>query len=87
MEIYQKISGLNLAQQTEIMKNSFFFTDLLPLESMSRLIPNPMIRLNMAKMMGLKYEFHYPTENLIACLVWCAIFIFGSYWILRKRDW
>jgi hypothetical protein len=44
-----------------------------------------MMRLNMAKAMGLKYEFHYPTESLIACLVWCAIFIFGSYWILKKR--
>jgi len=46
-----------------------------------------MLRLNMAKMMGLKYEFTYPTESLIACLVWCAIFIIGSYWILKKRDW
>ncbi|SIQ61109.1 ABC-type transport system involved in multi-copper enzyme maturation, permease component [Chryseobacterium sp. RU37D] len=87
IEMYQKIGGLKGAQQMEAIKNSIFYTDYLPLESMSRLIPNPMIRLNMAKMMGLKYEFHYPTENLIACLVWCGIFILGSYWVLRKRDW
>ncbi len=80
----------NVKDQKEIAKiaqEHFFFTDLLPLESMSRLIPNPMMRLNMAKMLGMEYKFTYPTENLVACFVWMAIFIFGSYWILKKRDW
>ncbi|EJL73001.1 ABC transporter permease [Chryseobacterium populi] len=87
IETFSKVSGMQGPQRNEVLQNDFFITHLLPLESMSSLIPNPMMRLNMAKMMGLKYEFHYPTESMIACLVWCVIFIFGSYWILRKRDW
>jgi len=87
VEVFTKVKGLQGPQRNEVLQNDFFISHLFPLESMSNLIPNPMVRLNMAKAMGLKYEFHYPTESLIACLVWCAIFIFGSYWILRKRDW
>lgn len=87
IETYSKVAGTQAAERNEIFQNSFFFSKLLPLESMSSLIPNPMMRLNMAKMMGLKYEFTYPIESLIACIVWCAIFIFGSYLILKKRDW
>ncbi len=87
VEVFTKVRGMQGAQRNEVLQNDFFITHLLPLESMSSLIPNPMMRLNMVKMMGVKYEFHYPTESLIACLVWSAVFIFGSYWILRKRDW
>jgi len=87
IEVFSKVKGMQGAQRNEILQNDFFITHLLPLESMSNLIPNPMMRLNMAKSIGIKYEFHYPTESLIACLVWCAIFIFASYWILRRRDW
>ncbi|WP_415326398.1 ABC transporter permease [Chryseobacterium sp. MMS23-Vi53] len=87
VETFSKVKGMQDVERNAVMQNDFFVSHLLPLESMSNLIPNPMVRLNMAKMMGLKYEFHYPTESLIACLVWCGIFIFGSYWILRKRDW
>ncbi|GAA5101766.1 hypothetical protein GCM10023210_42030 [Chryseobacterium ginsengisoli] len=87
VEVFTKVSGMQGEQRNQVLQSDFFITHLLPLESMSSLIPNPMMRLNMAKMMGMKYEFHYPTESMIACLVWCAIFIFGSYWILRKRDW
>ncbi len=87
IETYTKVAGTQAAQRNEILQNNFFFSKLFPLESMSSLIPNPMLRLNMAKAFGLKYEFTYPTESLIACLVWCALFIFGSYLILKKRDW
>lgn len=87
VEVFTKVRGLQGEQRNQILQNDFFITHLLPLESMSSLIPNPMMRLNMAKMMGMKYEFHYPVESLAACLFWCALFILGSYWILRKRDW
>lgn len=82
-----KLSGLEGGKRFELMQKEFFFSEIFPLESMSNLIPNPMLRLNMAKLIGLKYEFTYPTESLIACLVWCGLFIFGSYFILKKRDW
>ena len=87
IESYSKLAGLKAAQRNEVLQNDFFFSKIFPLESMSNLIPNPMLRLNMAKALGLKYEFTYPTESLIACLVWCVLFIFGSYVILKKRDW
>ncbi|KMQ69360.1 membrane protein [Chryseobacterium sp. FH2] len=87
LEVFQKVNNTQELERMKILKEHFFVTHLLPLESMSSLIPNPMMRLKMAKMMGLKYEFTYPAESMIACLVWCGIFIFGSYWILRKRDW
>ncbi|QQQ29753.1 ABC transporter permease [Chryseobacterium indoltheticum] len=87
IESYSKLAGLKAAQRNEVLQNDFFFSKIFPLESMSNLIPNPMLRLNMAKALGLKYEFTYPTESLIACLVWCGLFIFGSYVILKKRDW
>lgn len=88
LERFQKLQGVKeAAKREEIVQNDFFISHLLPLESMSSLIPNPILRLNMAKVFGLKYEFTYPTESLIACLVWCAIFIVGSYLILKKRDW
>lgn len=87
IESFARLQGMDPAKQMETAQNSFFFSKLLPLESMSALIPFPMSRLGLAKQMGFKYEFTYPTESLIACLVWCAIFIVGSYWILKKRDW
>ncbi|MFP3598120.1 ABC transporter permease [Chryseobacterium sp. SIMBA_029] len=87
VETYQKVKGLQGPERMKVMKDDFFISHLLPLDSMSNLIPNPMMRLDMAKMMGVKYEFTYPTESLIACIVWSAIFVFGSYWILKKRDW
>jgi len=87
IETFQKVRGLQEPERLKVMKDDFFITHLLPLESMSSLIPNPMMRLKTAKMMGLQYEFTYPVESLIACIVWAGIFIFGSYWILRKRDW
>ncbi|MBD8082660.1 ABC transporter permease [Chryseobacterium caseinilyticum] len=87
IETYTKVAGTQAAERTKILQNDFFISKLFPLESMSSLIPNPMVRTNMAKMMNLKYEFTYPTESLIACIVWCAIFIGGSYLILKKRDW
>lgn len=87
IESYSKLADLKAPQRNEVLQNDFFFSKLFPLESMSNLIPNPMLRLNMAKVFGLKYEFTYPTESLIACLVWCALFILGSYLILKKRDW
>lgn len=87
VEVFTKVRGMQGEQRNQVLQNDFFVTHLLPLESMSSLIPNPMMRLNMAKMMGMKYEFHYPVESLVACLFWCALFIFGSYWILKRRDW
>ncbi|SDL62690.1 ABC transporter permease [Chryseobacterium taihuense] len=87
IETFMKVKGTQMAERNEILQNDFFVSKLLPLESMSSLIPNPMFRLNMAKALGLKYEFTYPVESIFVCLVWCGLFILGSYLILKKRDW
>ncbi|MFC6267652.1 ABC transporter permease subunit [Frigoriflavimonas asaccharolytica] len=68
-------------------KDKFFFSHLLPLESMSELIPNPLLRLKIAEKMGAEYTFNYPFDSLIACIVWTIIFITGTYFLLKKRDW
>ncbi len=82
-----KLKGLEPVQMEKAMSDSFFFSDILPLESMSQLIANPLMRLKGAQIFGVPYEFHYPTESVIACVIWCLLFIFGSYYILKKRDW
>ncbi|KQR92436.1 hypothetical protein ASG01_10965 [Chryseobacterium sp. Leaf180] len=87
VETWTKISATKSPENIQMVKSQFLYSKLLPLKSMSSLIPNPILRLNMMKAMGGKYEFTYPTESLIACIVWCVIFILGSYWILKRRDW
>ncbi|WP_028122406.1 ABC transporter permease [Epilithonimonas tenax] len=64
-----------------------YLTDFLPLGSMSALIPNPAVRTNMGKMFGMQFKFEYPWESVLACVVWSIVFIAGSYWILKKKDW
>jgi len=64
----------------------------MPLESMSNLIVEPFTRLNIAKTIGNQvgienvkdYSVHYST--LIIVIIWTAIFIFASYYIVKKRD-
>lgn len=87
VESFIKFKGLANEQAAAVMQESFFFSKILPLESMSQLLPNPIMRLKAAKIFGVPYQFQYPTESVIACIIWCALFIFGSYWILKKRDW
>jgi len=87
IENFVLLRNLNPKDKMEALQNDFFLTDILPLESMSSLIPAPWFRMGMAQNMGFKYEFHYPTESVIACIIWCAVFIGGSYLILKKRDW
>lgn len=87
VESFFRIKDFN--NKTEVMNSveTFYFSKLLPLESMSSIVPNPLMRLKVAKMMGVQYKFQFPTESLIACIIWATIFIIGSYWILKKRDW
>ena len=87
IETMTKLHNVKGEDQILALKNSFFFSQILPLESMSQLIPNPIMRLKTASIFGGASEFNYPTESVIACAIWCLIFIFGSYFILKKRDW
>lgn len=87
VESFARLKGLDEKSSAELLNNGFIFSKLLPLESMSSLIPNPMLRLNIAKTLGMEYHFSYPWPSLVAAVLWTAVFIYGSYWILKKRDW
>ncbi len=87
VESFGVMRNIDELQRAKILNTKIFYTDYLPLESMSNLIPNPLVRTNMAKLLGMQFKFEYPVESVIACLVWTAVFIAGSYYILKKKDW
>ncbi|GGG63463.1 ABC transporter permease [Epilithonimonas arachidiradicis] len=87
IEKFSLMNNVAPKEQGKIMIDHVFLTDYLPLGSMSNLIPSPLVRTNMAKMFGMEFKFEYPIESVIACIIWSVIFIAGSYWILRKKDW
>lgn len=64
----------------------FLITDLLPFNSFSQLIPSPLTRLRIAGILGEAPPLVYPSVSVISTVVWIFIFIFGAYWILKKRD-
>lgn len=65
----------------------FYWSDYLPLNTIGEIIPAPFKRTNLAKMLGAEYQFEYPLAGLLASLFWIGCFVFGSYYILKKRDW
>ena len=71
----------------EEIVNHTYLTSYLPLESMSALIPSPLTRTKFVSMLGAEFKFDYPWDNLLACIIWCVLFIGGSYLILKKKDW
>ena len=87
IEKFTLVKNLDQKEQGKIMLNHVFLTDYLPLGSMSNLIPSPLVRTNMAKMFGMEFKFDYPIHSVVACVIWSMIFIAGSYWILKKKDW
>lgn len=87
VETFGVNKNINEAEKAKLLKTKIYYSDYLPLESMSSLIPNPLVRTKMAQMIGMDFKFDYPVHSVIACLVWSLIFIGGSYLILKKKDW
>ena len=87
IEKFMLLKNVAHKDKARLMLENHFITDYLPLESMSSLIPNPLVRTKMAQMIGMDFKFDYPVHSVIACLVWSLIFIGGSYLILKKKDW
>ena len=66
--------------------------DFMPLESISNLIVEPFTRLSVVKNMGNQlgienikdYSVHW--YSLLIVMAWSAIFVFLSYFLLKKRD-
>lgn len=69
------------------VSDAFYISNYLPLNTIGEIIPAPFKRTNLAKMFGAEYQFEYPLVGLIASLFWIGCFVFGSYYILKKRDW
>ena len=87
VETFGVNKNINEAEKAKLLKTKIYYSDYLPLESMSSLIPNPLVRTKMAQMIGMDFKFDYPVYSVIACLVWSLIFIGGSYLILKKKNW
>ena len=66
--------------------------NLLPLNAMSDLIPEPFTRLGavqtLASQVGESFEKSYdvPWYSMLICLVWTTLFVYWSYLILKRRD-
>lgn len=69
-----------------------FIMQFFPLEAMSNLIKEPFTKLNavktVAKQVGedLTKDFSVHLFDIFIVLIWTFIFIYLSYWILKKRD-
>lgn len=87
IEKFAVMKNFDPKDKSTIAVNKTYLTDFLPLESMSKLIPNPLVRTKMAEMFGVQFKFEYPWESVVACVVWSVVFIAGSYLILKKKDW
>lgn len=87
IEKFATMKNFDPKDKSTIAINKTYITDFLPLESMSKLIPNPIVRTKMAEMFGVQFKFEYLWESAVACVVWSAVFIAGSYFILKKKDW
>ena len=74
-------------ERAKALNTNTYYTDYLPLESMSNMIPNPLVRTNMAKLLGMQFKFEYPVSSVVACVIWSALCVAGSYYILKKEDW
>jgi len=68
------------------------FTQFLPLNAMANLIKEPFTRFNAvktaAKQLGetIEKDFSVQYIDLLIVVIWIAIFIYSTYFILKKRD-
>ncbi len=63
-----------------------------PLNSMMNLIKEPFTRFNAVKSAAnqlgeqVTKDFSVQPQDILIVLVWTAIFIYGSYYLVKKRD-
>lgn len=89
--IIEGIIGLFLSfslnkETTEFIKSIF------PFNSSESLIPNPIPRLDFIKQASSQFgviqeqDYGVPIFNVIISLLWSALFIYGAYALIKKRD-
>jgi len=63
-------------------------TDYLPLNTMSKLVEEPFQRINFIESLtGGKYTFEIPYTTIFSAVVYSLLFLFGTYTVMKKRDW
>lgn len=79
----------NIFKDTNIADNIYQFA---PLQSMWNLIDEPFSRLNAVKTLAtqigenIDYDYAVHWYQIVIVLCWTMIFIYASYYILKKRD-
>ncbi|MFM7662619.1 MAG: ABC transporter permease [Bacteroidota bacterium] len=76
------------SQGNRITEIPFLITDYLPLKVMSDLIEEPFQRIQLVnRLTGGSFEFKVPYDAVGASIVYSTLFILGSYWLIKRRDW
>jgi hypothetical protein len=76
------------SQGNRITEVPFLITDYLPLNVMSNLIDEPFQRIQMvSQITGGSFEFSIPYGSILASIIYSTLFIMGSYWLIKKKDW
>tara|TARA_R110002167_G_scaffold307601_9_gene512261 strand:+ start:103 stop:942 length:840 start_codon:yes stop_codon:yes gene_type:complete len=93
-QIFEGIATLVCQQKLFGTKNGIadLVMGFFPLQSMYNLIDEPISRLNViqsaAKQLGADFDLNYHVQwyEILIVMGWTAIFVYGSYAILKRRD-
>lgn len=87
LESFRTFKAGNIENLDSTIVRPTMISDYLPLETMSRLVPNPAKRTTIGKVFGESVPTEFPTGSVIMSLIYIAVFIGLSYWIMKRRDW
>lgn len=75
-------------QGNRITEKPFLLTEYLPLNSMSNLIEEPFQRIRLvSQLTGGSFEYTIPYGAIVASIIYSTLFILGSYWLVKRKDW
>lgn len=75
-------------QGNRITEKPFLLTEYLPLNSMSSLIEEPFQRIRLvSQLTGGTFEYTIPYGAIVASIIYSTLFIVGSYWLVKRKDW
>lgn len=75
-------------QGNRITEKPFLLTEYLPLNSMSNLIEEPFQRIRLvSQLTGGTFEYTIPYGAIVASIIYSTLFIVGSYWLVKRKDW
>jgi hypothetical protein len=75
-------SGRNVTEKIQLI------TDYLPLNAMSKLVEEPFQRIRLIESMtGGNFTFEIPYLAVLTSIAYSILFLYGTYFIMTKRDW